>query len=484
MAPPNEEAFAAQQAVDGVSDRLLPLLMAAGLVGGFVLGFAIRATDHPWTDRQVMYVGFPGELFVRMMSGVTLPLISSSVVAALGSSRLPVIGRVCACSLALSLFCKLLATAEALSLAIVLSPGNTVRLDIQTEQFKQFPRLSTVATDRLLDLVRNLFPSNIIEAHLDVKLFLVRPAEESRTPPPSAASNAGEDFHLTKTFGSNHLGVLSFSILLGLVLAAFRDDQNVVLNVFVSLSNTVMTATHMLLWFAPVGLCSTSMALVLGARDLQTLAGDLSMYVMALVAAMVLHGAVVLPALYLVLTRRHLWPFFRNMVYPISVAFGTASSSATVPTSIVALEEGLHLDPRLARFLAPVGAIANMDGSAIYLVITVLFFAQRSSMGFTVGQYLLIGLMCIVESLNTSPTPESNLAGLVYLMQVLEIPMQDIGVLLFTDWLMNRLASTVNMLGDAVVASATQVLCATSLARSKHVPEAPHATEEPNELPG
>ncbi|KAH8035119.1 hypothetical protein HPB51_004360 [Rhipicephalus microplus] len=74
----------------------------------------------------------------------------------------------------------------------------------------------------------------------------------------------------TSLDNANLMGVLCFSVILGLVLSAFRDEQNVVLHVFVCLSNTLMTATHMLLWFAPVGLCSASVSLVLqGAAELQ-----------------------------------------------------------------------------------------------------------------------------------------------------------------------------------------------------------------------
>nr|XP_037289047.1 excitatory amino acid transporter 4-like [Rhipicephalus microplus] len=138
--------------------------------------------------------------------------------------------------------------------------------------------------------------------------------------------HGGPDPMFTSLDNANLMGVLCFSVILGLVLSAFRDEQNVVLHVFVCLSNTLMTATHMLLWFAPVGLCSASVSLVLqGAAELQALTGDLSMYVMAFLAAVALHGLLVLPTLYLFLTHRQLGPFFRNMVYPLSVALGTSS---------------------------------------------------------------------------------------------------------------------------------------------------------------
>ncbi|KAL1437736.1 hypothetical protein MTO96_048602 [Rhipicephalus appendiculatus] len=267
-------------------------------------------------------------------------------------------------------------------------------------------------------------------------LHALLPANSGAENVPSAGGSPGPDPVFTSLDNANLMGVLCFSVILGLVLSAFRDEQNVVLHVFVCLSNTLMTATHMLLWFAPIGLCSASVSLVLqGAAELQALTGDLSMYVMAFLAAVSLHGLLVLPTLYLLLTRHQLGPFFRNMVYPLSVALGTSSSSATAPTLIVAMEQGLRMDPRLARFLAPVGATMNMDGTAIYFIVTVLFFAQKNNIAFTFEQHLVVGLMCCLATLSTSPSPQAGRVVLVYLMTSLGIPLDGVGILLYTDWI-------------------------------------------------
>ncbi|XP_054931483.1 neutral amino acid transporter B(0)-like isoform X1 [Dermacentor andersoni] len=247
----------------------------------------------------------PGELFRRMMSGVSLPLVSAGAVAALGSSRPPALGRVGLCALGLSLLCKCLAAAGALGLAAFLSPGNTVRLDVEAPKYRPSVSLSNVAIDRLLDFVR---------------------------PPGGGNRPLWPLLHIDVTPGLTNSGK-------------------------------------------------------------STLTGDLSMYVMAFVAAIALHGLLVLPTLYLLLTRHQLGPFFRNMVYPMSVALGTSSSSATVPTLITAMEQGLRVDPRLARFLAPVGATMNMDGTAIYFIVTVLFVAQKNAIALTVAQHLVVGAL-------------------------------------------------------------------------------------------
>ncbi|XP_049522570.1 excitatory amino acid transporter [Dermacentor silvarum] len=405
--------------------------MAAGIAVGAVLGCIIRLTNKPWSRRQIMYVGFPGELFERMMTGVSMPIISSSVVAALASSQLRLMGRVGLCALFLSLLFKCFAVAGAIGIAVFLAPGHAVRPGVEVPNVTPNVQLSAATTDRLLDLIRNLFPSNIISAHMTTiftyDLAKVKTAQGKYV--------GGEvTFHRYDTDDTNQLGLLSFSILLGLTLSAFRQEQNVVLNVFVSLSNALVTATHMLLWFGPVGLCSITMKLVLEAKGLEVLTHDLSMYILTFVAATVLHGLLVLPAFYLVLTRGRLGPLFRNMVQPISVALGLSSSSATVPTLIVALEEGLQMDPRLARSLAPVASTVNMDGVTIYLTVTLIFLAQKEGMALSPLQYALIGLSSGLTSISMGSSGLPLV--LTYLIFVFDIPLQNTGILIYTDWLM------------------------------------------------
>ncbi|XP_065280713.1 excitatory amino acid transporter-like [Dermacentor albipictus] len=453
---PVDEREPQQQTQEGMSSRALPLLMVAGISVGALLGCIIRVTYRPWSKRQIMYVSFPGELFDRMMTGVSIPLMSSSVVAALASSRLSVSGRVGVCALFLSLLCKCLAVAGAIGIAAFLTPGQAVHLETDLPYVTPDMRLSAVAIDRLLDLIRNLFPSNIISAHMKA-IFTF----DGSTMRASDDKKLEANIQTLDTNVTNQLGLLSFSVLLGLMLSAFRQEQNVVLNVFVSLSNALVTATHMLMWLAPVGLCSITMGLVLRAKDLQVLVGDLFMYLLTFLAAIALHGLVVLPALYLVLTRKRLGPLFRNMVQPISMAYGLSSSSATVPTLIVALEEGLQMDPRLARCLVPVGSTVNMDGTAIYFTVTLIFFAQKEGMTLSPLQYAFIGLTSGLASLTIG---YSNLNGVMtYLLQTFDVPFQNTRILVYSDWFMRRMSFALNVVTDTVVASGTQSLCRAAL---------------------
>ncbi|CAN7940416.1 unnamed protein product [Ixodes pacificus] len=123
----------------------------------------------------------------------------------------------------------------------------------------------------------------------------------------------------------NYAGLLSFSILVGLVLAAFRDQQNAVLSVLISLSDTMMTVTYIVMWYAPLGLFSVTAGLALSPTDLTSTMGDHVMYFMAVLIALLVHGLFTMPCLYMALSRRHLGPFFFFFTHPLSVAFGSAS---------------------------------------------------------------------------------------------------------------------------------------------------------------
>ncbi|CAN7937371.1 unnamed protein product [Ixodes hexagonus] len=123
----------------------------------------------------------------------------------------------------------------------------------------------------------------------------------------------------------NYVGLLTFSILVGLVLAAFRDQHNAVLNLLISLSDTMMTVTYIVMWCAPLGLLSTTIGMVLSPVDMASTINDMIMYFMTALIALLVHGLVTMPCLYMALSQRHLGPFFFFFTHPLAVAFGSAS---------------------------------------------------------------------------------------------------------------------------------------------------------------
>lgn len=102
--------------------------------------------------------------------------------------------------------------------------------------------------------------------------------------------------------------------------------------------------------------------------DLAEVFGKLGLYFAVVVSGIIFHGVVVLPAIYFLLTRKNPYTFLLNMGQAIATAFGTSSSSATLPVTLQCLEEKNHIDTRITRFVIPIGTTINMDGTALYEV--------------------------------------------------------------------------------------------------------------------
>lgn len=110
--------------------------------------------------------------------------------------------------------------------------------------------------------------------------------------------------------------------------------------------------------------------------DLGEIFGKLGLYFAVVAGGILFHGFVILPLLFFLFTRKNPVRFIANMGQAIATAFGTSSSSATLPVTMQCLEEKNHIDPRVARFVLPIGATINMDGTALYEAVAAIFIAQ------------------------------------------------------------------------------------------------------------
>lgn len=149
--------------------QMLTVATVAGVVLGIIVGLTLRAsTDLPWTDRQVMYANFIGEMFLRMLKGLILPLIVSSLIAAIGSLDLKLSGRIGGRAIAYYMITTVMAVILGIILVTTIRPGaNRDGNEVEkpgsnsTASYRQ-----TTTTDTMLDLVRNMFPPNLVQACL------------------------------------------------------------------------------------------------------------------------------------------------------------------------------------------------------------------------------------------------------------------------------------------------------------------------------
>ena len=281
--------------------------------------------------------------------------------------------------------------------------------------------------DTLMDLIRQLCPPNLIQASMQqYRTALIRP--ECRDDNCTGYMDSGQwrdpndtltwKFKGEWTGGSNILGLVFFAIILGISLATIGEKGKPLLAFFSSLAEAMMTITTWVIRLAPVGVFFLIGGQVLATDDFGTVLNQLGWYfstvllgssnlvcsyfavltVKNIITGLFVHGFVVLPAIYTIVTKKVPLKFIANMTNAITTAFGTGSSSATLPVTINLLETKNNVDPRVCRFVLPIGATINMDGTALYEAVAAIFIAQMVGMNPSLGQIIIISVTATAAS--------------------------------------------------------------------------------------
>ncbi|XP_028401706.1 excitatory amino acid transporter 1-like [Dendronephthya gigantea] len=130
-------------------------------------------------------------------------------------------------------------------------------------------------------------------------------------------------------------------------------------------------------------------------------------------------------------------------------AFGTSSSSATLPVTIRCVTENNKVDRRVAQFCLPIGATCNMDGSALYIGVVVIFLANLENMSLTFGEIILTALVAIFVSAGSSGIPSAGLSYTILCLEAVGVPTRFIGLIFAIDWIVDRIQTVNNVMGDA-----------------------------------
>merc|ERR1719266_3229142 len=179
----------------------------------------------------------------------------------------------------------------------------------------------------------------------------------------------------------------------------------------------------------------------------------LAWYLVTIVIGLSIQGGVILPAIYMIITRSLPFRFIGKMGPALATAFGTASSSATLPVTVNSLEQGNKIDTRISRFILPIGATINMDGTALYEAVAAIFIAQMVGMNPSLGQIIIISIPATAASIGAAGIPHAGLVTLVMVLDTVGLPGEAVSIIMSVDWLVDRVRTAVNVLGDAIGAA-------------------------------
>uniref|UniRef100_A0A6A7FSK6 Amino acid transporter n=1 Tax=Hirondellea gigas TaxID=1518452 RepID=A0A6A7FSK6_9CRUS len=450
--------------------NLLPFLTISGVLSGAALGLILRySRDTSWSKREVMYVGYLGEIFLRALKALIIPLIVSSLISAIGTLDLSLSKRIGLRAVAYYMTTTVSAVILGIILVVTIHPGSG-----SDEGIKQSGQAKEVTTpDLLMDLVRNIFPPNLIQACFQNYYTILIPP----TLGPNDTKVPKEEYDIKGGYrnGMNIMGLVSFATCLGVALSVLGPKGRPLLNVFIALSDASMIITSWLIWISPLGIMFLIASMLIEMEDFSVMLGQLGWYFLTVIIGIFLHGFIVLPLIYTVLTRRLPFRFLANMTQAYITAFATASSSGTLPVTFQCLEEKNHIDSRVTRFVIPIGATINMDGTALYEAVAAIFITQVRGMDLSIGQIIAISITATAAAIGAAGIPQAGLVTMVMVLDVVGLPAEDVTLIIAVDWLLDRFRTMINVLGDSIGAGLVYEMSKKELAELDEIAAAEEA---------
>ncbi|KAM6938702.1 excitatory amino acid transporter 4 [Lycodopsis pacificus] len=495
-----------RESVKGFLKRnLFVLLTIAAVALGVILGFALR--PHNLSLREIKYFAFPGELLMRMLQMLVLPLIVSSLVtgwllmstnilvtnscsklkfkwinsvSGISSLDSKASGKMGMRAVVYYMVTTLIAVFIGIVIVIIIQPGKGSRDSPVANSGNIEP---VQAADAFLDLIRNMFPPNLVEACFKQYKTVYKKTVHTRNV--TVTLNLTDSLNVTESDlsvnlsrvlhtiqvtveetvpvsgssnGVNALGLVVFSMCFGLVIGNMKQQGQALRDFFDCLNEAIMRLVSIIIWYAPVGILFLIAGKVVEMKNLAEVGGQLGMYTVSVIVGLLIHGLFVLPLLYFLVTRKNPYTFIGGLLQALITALGTSSSSATLPITFRCLEENNRVDKRVTRFILPVGATINMDGTALYEAVAAIFIAQVNDMDLNFGQILTISITATAASIGAAGIPQAGLVTMVIVLTSVGLPTEDITLIIAVDWFLDRLRTTTNVLGDSLGAGIVEHL--------------------------
>ena len=398
--------------------------MIAGIATGMLFisfgqGEVVQLWIKPW-----------GNIFIRMLQLIAVPLVLVSLIK--GVTGIEDIRRFSQIGLkALLIYMSTTVCAILVGLALVLSvkPGNFVDAAVASQMKESYQHVvnekmsaaESTSEQGPLSFLNDIVPDNLF----------------------AASSN-----------NSKMLQVIFFAIFFGIAAISLpKEKTKAVLKVIDSLYDIILKMVDYIIRFAPYGVFALMAALVADNSSNLSIFAALGMYTLTVIAGLLLLIFVFYPLLIHLFTRIQTKHFIRNM-YPVQLlAFTTSSSAATLPLNMETTERDLGISKEITSFVLPVGTTINMDGTSCYQAIAVVFIAQVMHIHLGWSELIAIVLLTTISSIGTPAIPGGSYVILTMVLSSVGIPADGLALILGVDRPLDMLRTSVNVTGDATVAS-------------------------------
>uniref|UniRef100_A0AC35FHF8 Amino acid transporter n=1 Tax=Panagrolaimus sp. PS1159 TaxID=55785 RepID=A0AC35FHF8_9BILA len=430
------------------SQNLLLSLTISGVIIGIWLGFILRGQNL--SENTVSLVKFPGEIFMQVLKLMILPLIISSLIAALAQMDLKESKQMAILTVGYYSVTTFLAIVTAIFLVTVIHPGDpSIKKQIHIQENTNISPLDT-----FLDVLRNMFPENFVQATFQRVKTVYSPLNVGFLEGNKFVNQTSEfKKEIQYVSGMNILGIIVFCTSFGIVISHLGEKAKLVVEFFVICEAAIMKMIEIFMWFAPIGIICLIAGNLLEVENLSDTAAVLFWYVFTIISGLFIHTVITMPSVYYFVTRKSPIRLIKGVTQAIVTTFGTASSGASLPISMQCLEENLWVDRRISRFILPLGANINLDGNALYEAVAVIFIAQLNNISLSFSQIITISFIATIASLGLNSVPV-GLVTIFVTLNTVGLPVNDVPLIITVDWLLDRIRTAMTVLGDAYVTDA------------------------------
>ncbi len=386
--------------------QILIMLVAGGFFGYF---FPLMTTYTNWV----------GVIFLRALNMIIIPLILCSIttgVASVGSSGN--LGRLGLKTMAYYIFSTLAAIITGFVLVTTIKPGVGAELG-----FKMPVDNLAAVSDSFGQTLINIIPANIFESLMQGQM----------------------------------LAIIFFAILFGFFITKIDEKPRMLItDIFNAALDVIMKMTLFIIKFTPLGIFSITAKViaqqVLIGNHISEVISRLGLYFITVLAGLLIHGFFTLPLTVKLLGRANPVKHMKNMTTPLLTAFSTSSSNATLPLTMKAVESEDGVSNKIASFTLPLGATINMNGTALYECVAVMFIAQAYGINLTFGQQIIVIFTALLAAIGSAGIPMAGLVMMTVVLKAVGLPLEGIGLILAVDRILDMFRTAINVYGDTCCA--------------------------------
>jgi len=412
---------------------LIALLLAFSI--GLWANFTTESTiEKPaWFENLHYFTNFVGSLFLNALKMVVIPLVMTSIicgVAKIGEDK--DFGRLGLKTLFFYSLTGLLAVVVGLLCVNLIEPGQ-VDPEIREKMLSGQSALEAQKVERafehadggmkgILEIFQRMIPQNLFKAAVEGQL----------------------------------LGLIFFSLLFGFFIARLPGKYKQSQTIFwEGLNSTILGITNFVISFAPYGVFGlvTPTLMMVGIETISVM----GTFALTVLLGLAIHSFLVLPILLRILGKINFFQHFKALSPALLTAFSTASSSATLPVTLDCITKRARVSKKIASFTLPLGATMNMDGTALFECVVVVFLAQLFGVEMTWVTQSTVVIMALLTSIGVAGIPSASLVAIIVILHAVGFPDATIsigvGIVFVVDRLLDMTRTAVNVLGDSCAAA-------------------------------